>query len=281
VIQSIDEKYASRKMTGTGGEYHYVIKGYFDEFSARNVMLSEAPTTVNVTEPFGTLGLIREDENCGVEEVADGIWWGTAIFKSPADAILPAGQFVLSFDISGLQQKITQSLSTISSYMSPSATAAGKTKPNFKGAINVSQDGQIDGTDINIPMLTYSIKASYTNTQMSQSFVQTIVSCVGSPNLTTYRGYVPGQLLLTSAAGVQRSDTNWDINYKFAVGKPIVNATIGDITGINCDGWDFLWVYYEDTQDSATNRCHKVPVSVYVERILTRAEYAGLNIMSS
>jgi hypothetical protein len=278
VIESCNEKYGTRKTSGTSAETHWVITGY--DYSARQTLLATAPTSWTVNEPFGDLTFIREDENCAVEEVADGIFWGTVQYKSPADAILPAGQFTVSFDISGMQTKITQSYSTVSSYMSPSATAAGVTKPNFHGAINVSADGTIEGTDIQIPTLCYTIKNTYTDDEITASgFVATtIMNCVGSPNSATYRGFAAGQLLLTSASGVQRSDTNWDVTYKFQVGKPAVSVTIGDITGINADGWDYVWVYYEDLFDSSTNRVNKKPVSVYVERILQRADYAGLNI---
>src|SRR4051794_25022733 len=97
---TIDEKFGARRQSGQQCERHYVIFAA-DDKTARDYLLATAPATVTVTEPFGTLNMVRVDQECGVEEVTNTIYYGVAVWKPAPDAPRPAGQFQVSFDISG------------------------------------------------------------------------------------------------------------------------------------------------------------------------------------
>ena len=52
----------------------------------------------------------------------------------------------------------------------------------------------------------------------------------------------------------------------------------GGITGINKDGWDYLWVRYNDEEDAAAKKLVRRPEAVYVERVYLRADLNLLGI---
>lgn len=270
-MATVKERYAARRQSGRGAEREFIIRQTTDDNDARNAMFASADCPLTVV--VGGTDFVRIDVECGVEELGDGIWVGNAVWKSPWDGIQPSGSFTLAFDISGQSQKITASRSTTNSYV-----AAGKVKPNFKQAINVGQDGTIDGTEILVPFFTYTMTRTFRQEDVDQAYVLILAQIVGSVNNATYQGFSIGELLLTRVSGQQRSDNNWDITFSFAVSRNATGLVIGDITGIVKAGWDYLWVYYEETHDATTNRSHKIPVAAYVERVYLFTNYDLLDI---
>ncbi|RLS54091.1 MAG: hypothetical protein DWH91_12750, partial [Planctomycetota bacterium] len=61
------------------------------------------------------------------------------------------------------------------------------------------------------------------------------------------------------------------------------NATglvIGEITGINKEGWEYLWVRYADAEDTTAKVLVKKPIAVYVEQVYPTNSFASLGIGS-
>ena len=54
--------------------------------------------------------------------------------------------------------------------------------------------------------------------------------------------------------------------------------TVGDITGIAKKGWEYLWVRYEDAEDSTAKTLVKRPVAAYVEKVYESGDFAALGI---
>ena len=51
---------------------------------------------------------------------------------------------------------------------------------------------------------------------------------------------------------------------------------MGDITGINKKGWEYIWVRYADAEDEKV--LVKQPIAVYVEKVYDEGNFAGLGI---
>ena len=51
---------------------------------------------------------------------------------------------------------------------------------------------------------------------------------------------------------------------------------MGDITGINKRGWEYLWVRYADAEDQHV--LVKQPISAYVEQVYPEGNFALLGI---
>ena len=56
----------------------------------------------------------------------------------------------------------------------------------------------------------------------------------------------------------------------------LVSGTVGPFSGINKDGWDYLWFLYDETEDSTAKRVIKRPVAAYVELVYERKSFATL-----
>ena len=52
--------------------------------------------------------------------------------------------------------------------------------------------------------------------------------------------------------------------------------TVGDITNIDKKGWEYLWVYFEDKEDSAAKMLVKRPIAVYVEKVYEDGDFSQL-----
>ena len=55
---------------------------------------------------------------------------------------------------------------------------------------------------------------------------------------------------------------------------------IGQITGINKKGWEYLWVRYADAEDTTAKVLVKKPIAVYVEQVYPTTGFAALGIGS-
>lgn len=272
----------------TDGRQHtreYIITQCTDDNDARDAMFASADCPATVT--IGGVVFPRDVNTCGVDEnythstdgttIADGHWIGRATWKNPngssGGGFQTAGNFSLSFDITGQSTRIMHSRQTVNSYPAP-----GWIMPNFKQAMNVQSDGTIEGTDIVVPYFSYTLTKTFSDDTIANGWVLTAGQIVGSVNSAAYHGFAAGELLLYRVSGQQRSDGNWDVTFAFAVSFNETALTVGAITDIEKDGWDYLWIYYEETHDAQTNRTHKVPTAAYVERVYRRTAYTLLAI---
>mgnify|MGYP000473184480 CR=1 FL=1 len=122
---------------------------------------------------------------------------------------------------------------------------------------------------------------------MDAAYIQALSNCVGAVNNATYQGFPEGELLLTRVSGTQRSDPDnegdWDLTFSFAVSKNATDVPIGptiypDVTFVfpTKRGWDFLWVYYDDYNDTSNNVVHKRPRYAYIEQVYRYVDYGVL-----
>lgn len=187
-----------------------------------------------------------------------------------------------SFDTGGATQHITQAIPNGETRFHTGSPAA----PNMKGAIGVDGDS-VKGVDIVVPQLTWTETYDVPNLYVSTNYVKKVSSLTGTVNDATFRGFAAGEVLFLGASGSQQWDSQkgdgpWSLSYKFVAsanqgfGKTLPAATIGDITGIEKDGHDYLWVRYEDTVENET--LFKRPKFVYVDKVYRRANFAELGI---
>lgn len=58
----------------------------------------------------------------------------------------------------------------------------------------------------------------------------------------------------------------------------MTNLKVGDITGINKEGWHYLWTFYEDTEDTDAQALVKNPKAAYVEQVHEYGDFAALGL---
>lgn len=194
-----------------------------------------------------------------------------------------------SFDTSGGTQHITQAtggtVTTVGGTTTTSVTERKyppSTAPSMNSAIGV--DGQnVNGVDIVVPALswteTYDVPAAY----VTAAYIKGVAGLTGTVNNATFRTFAAGEVLFMGCSGSQEWDDQkgngpWSLSYKFVASPNVTAQTIGDISGVEKKGHEYLWVRYEDAVSS--NELVKKPKYVYVNKVYRDGNFSGLGIGS-
>lgn len=261
---AVYEKWDSRDSTfgddSESVELKFVIQGTDDDIAARAALLAAAPVLY--------ANLVRQSAQ--LSPTGYMLWEGTVRYgrlKPPE-----TGDSTYQFDTGGGTQHITQSLQTVGRYAPP-----GKTAPNYQGAIGVAGEN-VEGVDITVPVFNFS-ETHYLPTEMVTGAYKAVVFYLtGRVNAAPFRGFAAGEVLFLGASGSKRGEEDWEITFKFAASPNMSGIVIGDITGINKKGWEYLWVRYEDGEDAAAGALVKKPAAVYVEKVYQEGDFSLLGI---
>ena len=221
--------------------------------------------------------------NVGVSEIRDGhidvaIEYGLSD-SSPAPA--PSeGTAQYEFETRLASQQVKQSLATISSYDDTSQKPVGASPGSidFGGAINVDNELRVNGTNIQVPVSRFRYRYRLNNGSVTEAYRLLIESLVGHVNSTTFKGRAPGTVRFEGVSGGKRNNTSEELTFEFAFRANVSNLTIGNITGINADGWDYIWALPGKKADTTRGGFSYSPLYVYVERLYPRSDLNQLGI---
>ncbi|MEM8739471.1 MAG: hypothetical protein AAGG38_13490 [Planctomycetota bacterium] len=258
-----EEKFG-RRLADDSAELVYLIRGASNANEARTALLVAAPDTSD--------GLNLDDAE--VEEL-DGLAGTYTGFVRYVGGNTAAGTSLPSFrfETRGATQRIFQSLQTVSSHHSADVPGA----PNFGGAINVAEQA-VEGTDVTVPIYTFSETHAFTNAQVTNTFKANLFALTGTVNSSSFRGLNAGEALFLGAAGSQQGDGDWAIDFAFAGSPNLTGITVGDMTGIAKKGWEYLWVRYQTAEDTDAKLLVRKPVAAYVERVYHSGDFSLLGI---
>lgn len=270
------EKYASFALSGKTGKKIYHIFDTDDAATARAQLLSDSPVL------FETLP--RDDKQCEVVEIADDMWEGTAVYTEPEVSDKDPDDTQFSFDTSGGTQHLTQSLSTIASY-----APAGKTAPDFKGAINVTKDS-VEGVDIPLRAFAFSVTKVVSESDITSSFLANLYALTATVNNASFDAPVrdsgggivitfqAGECALSNVVGSPRGDSNWVLTFNFAAFPNKTGIVVGDINAIAKKGWEYLWILHEQQEDATAQFIVQRPRAAYVEKVLEEGDFSLLGL---
>lgn len=137
--------------------------------------------------------------------------------------------------------------------------------------------------DITLPVYQFSETHYLPAAVVTNPYKGALFYLTGKVNRSSFRGCAPGECLFLGASGARRQlgdQGDWEITFKFAASPNAVNLQIGAITGINKQGWEYLWVRYEDAEDEAANVLVKKPTAVYIEKVYEDGDFSVLGIGS-
>ena len=177
-----------------------------------------------------------------------------------------------TFDTGGGTQHISQSLQTVGAYPAPGEIAA-----NFWGAIGVNQD-QIDGTDITVPVFNFTETHYINSALVTGAYKQALFLLTGRVNGGGFKGFAAGEVLFLGASGAKRGFEDWEITFRFAASPNVTGLSLGNIVGINKQGWQYLWVRFDDDEDTSAKTLIKKPIAAYVERVYEYGDFSALGI---
>ncbi len=265
---TVDEKFDSRQVTigsRPTAELRYTIRGTADDVAARTALEGAAPVVYDL---YGDgLSLLPRD-SASVEPLGTDLWEGVVRY-----GVVPQeDESTFSFDTAGGSRHITQSKETVGAYAPP-----GVTPPNFQGAIGVTGDS-VEGVDITVPVYQFAETHYLPDALVTPAYKLTLFQLTGRVNDGAWKGFAAGEVLFLGASGAKRGLGPWEITYRFAAGPNESDLTVGAITGIAKKGWEYLWVRYADTEDTAAKALVKQPLAAYVERVYEEGDFAGLGI---
>lgn len=264
---TISENIQSRRSTiaeKPSIELTFMLRGTSDDLAAKTFILA------NTLEEYD--GLVRESIELEPEWVdtttANGLW-RVRVRYGPYPQV---GESTFSFDTSGGTQHITQSIETVGRYALPD-----KTPSDFKGAIGVTNDG-VEGVDIAMPVYNWSETHYFPDSFVTLEYRGILKKLTARTNDKDWGGMEKGEVLFLGACGSKRGLEDWAITFKFAASSNQTDLTIGDITGIEKKGWEYLWVRYVDDTDIGSASWVKTPKEVYVERVYKEGDFILLGI---
>jgi hypothetical protein len=263
---TVEEKFESRSSTtgpNASVDLIYTARGSNDDL--------EVKTEIEAASPDIYDNLPRQ--SISIEPVGDLLWEATVRYSLSSNTQPPpTGGSTFSFDTGGGTRHITQSLATVASY-----APLGQTPPDFKGAIGVTNDS-VEGVDIAVPVYNFAETHYLPDSQVTDQYKGVLFGLTGKVNDAPFRGFAAGECLFLGASGSKRSDSDWEISFRFAASPNATNLTVGDITGIAKKGWEYLWVRYADAVDDTAKALVKKPVAAYVEQVYEFGNFAALGI---
>lgn len=226
-------------------------------------------------------------ESYSVAHVADDVWDVTVTYvKIGADGDANPLRRTRSFDTGGATAHMTQARNS-------TAYPTGEQRfppaaPDQKGAIGV--DGErVTGIDIVTPALTWTESYDVPSTYVVATYIKMLAELTGTVNSAAFKTFAAGEVLFVGCSGSQEWDSEkgdgpWNLSFKFTAsgncgpGQTYPALTLGDVTGVEKDGHDFLWITYQAKVDSPTSSLLRVPKYVYVNKVYRRSNFSRLGI---
>jgi len=261
---TVTEKWESRASTEGKNptvDLVAIVEGTDDDLAAKAALAAWLPDRYD--------GLALADYK--LQRIGQEEWLGTGLYDRLEHQ--EVGDSTYNFETGGGTEHITQSLETVGTY-----AAAGETAPAFGGAIGVNGQGEVEGVDIHAAQFSFSETHIIDADTVTEAYINGLFDTTDKVNAVPFRGMAAGQVLFLGATGSKRSEEDWEITFKFACSPNARNLVIGGITGIDKDGWDYLWVYYREAEDAEASRVIPQPIAVYVERVYYRAPFTALGI---
>jgi hypothetical protein len=234
----------------------YMLEGSEDE------SLIGAFLTSNLPAQYGDLFL----ESYHLVHLGGGVWEATARYAPP---VL---ETTFSFETGGGSQHIVQGIANVARYAAPGGTA-----PDFHGAIGVSADS-VEGVDIQVPVYTFSETHIIPKDLVTQAYKLSLFQLTGKVNNGGFKGFAAGEVLFLGASGSKKGFDDWEITFRFAASPNAINLNVGGITGIAKEGWQYLWIRYEDAEDVPSKTLIKRPSAVYIEQVYFYGDFSLLGI---
>lgn len=194
--------------------------------------------------------------------------------KSAKREVVETGQEEIGWDLTPQTVKLIQSPhgSHLAKY------AASGTAPDFKGGIGFdSANGGFQGTDVYVELFSFWItKYIPKATAISNAFTLGLRNCAFKYNNAPFRGQAAGECLFFGARGAPRNKDDHSVTFNFLCSANATGLTIGDITGVDKLGWNYLWVLFEQTHDTTGKYITPRPKAAYVERVYKPADFPTL-----
>lgn len=263
------------RITATSVEWDYNIieAAGLDYWTVRAALLAVAP--ISNAPPGATYAWPRRGLSLKEIDCTMGVWKATITWSSL--------NYQYALKIGGQQQTVRADKFVVKGYAAGGATIPAAFADNNKGVV-IGWDGRsVHGTSIYVPQRTWTESVEIPLSDYTFDYEDRVAAIDEAPvNSEPFRGYDPGEVLFLGMQA-QLSTQNPDfVSAAFEFTRsPNRNAangndlTVGTITGIDKDGWDFLDPFFQPTVDV---NLIPSPTYVLIHRMYDRSNFADLNI---
>jgi len=261
----------------------YKVFGTSDDVALHAEINSQITTYAQYWQYPGVEGMQLRAEQYSVSYLGDDAWQVTIQYeKNGAEDGTEPLKRARSFDTTGGTQHITQA-------ESETAYPAGFGGANYQfKAIGVDGNG-VNGVDIVVPQLQWQETYDVPNTYVTNTYIRSLATVTGTTNRASFRGFAAGEVLFMGCSGSQEWDDQkgrgpWSLSYRFVAspnagsGQTVPAISIGDITGVEKKGHEYLWVKYENVLNGSASDLLKKPKGVYVNQVYKDSDFSQLGI---
>ena len=272
----VEEAYSERDQTiNAKGEVTEIEIPYLVFEAADEDAALAAARSVAASRTVSGMAL---DEVEVTERVNGTTWKVKAIFKDedsddPDDPDEEEETSSFAFDTGGGTMHRNQSLKTVSKVPNDA--------PDFNGAIEVDNEGNVNGVDVTMPVLNFTETHTMNGSRVTTSYKKSVAALTGTVNRSGFRGFSAGEVLFLGASGTKRSkkpNAPWEITFRFAVSPNQSGLQVGKLKVSNKKGWDYLWVRYADKVADNKKNVIKEPVAAYVEQVYPDGDFGNLGL---
>lgn len=272
----VEEAYSERDQTiNAKGEVTEIEIPYLVFEAADEDAALAAARSVAASRTVSGMAL---DEVEVTERVNGTTWKVKAIFKDedsddPDDPDEEEETSSFAFDTGGGTMHRNQSLKTVSKVPNDA--------PDFNGAIEVDNEGNVNGVDVTMPVLNFTETHTMNGSRVTTSYKKSVAAFTGTVNRSGFRGFSAGEVLFLGASGTKRSkkpNAPWEITFRFAVSPNQSGLQVGKLKVSNKKGWDYLWVRYADKVADNKKNVIKEPVAAYVEQVYPDGDFGNLGL---
>jgi hypothetical protein len=272
----VEEAYGERDQTVnakgevTEIEIPYLVFGAADEDAALAAARSKAASH---TVKGMTLDSVE------VSERVNGDTWKVKAVYAEEDGDTPEDDddteetSSFAFDTGGGTMHRNQSIKTVSKVPNDA--------PDFNGAIEVDNEGNVNGVDVTMPVLNFTETHTMNGSRVSTSYKKAVAALTGTVNRSGFRGFSAGEVLFLGASGTKQSkkvNAPWEITFRFAVSPNQSGLQVGKLKVSSKKGWDYLWVRYADKVSDNKKNVIKEPVAAYVEQVYPEGDFGNLGL---
>ena len=157
---------------------------------------------------------------------------------------------------------------------------AGDFRPDFNLAINVTEDGSIEGVQMPSSSQIFTIKFTQAAGWFDATKRNLIGRTRGHTNSTamTIGGvtYAIGEVRFLGASGRIAAAGNSDVEFRFGVRENRAGITVTGLSGsVSKPGWQYMWVYYAKGVDS-NGKASNIAKGAYVYRLVPESDLNAL-----
>lgn len=241
-------------------EQHWMLQGTDDDCVAKDLLKAASPAIYD--------GLIRKSWR--VEPEGYLLWRGTVQYGRFSRPQQEGDSPKITFDTGGGTIHVSHAISQVGAYK-----PTGLITIPSNGLVGVTNDG-VEGVDIPSREFHWSETHILPISYVSHDYAKTLYELTGTVNNDAWRSYAAGEVLFKNASGSAKDADTCEITYSFAASPNLTNLSIGGVTVLSKQGWDYLWIRYEE--ELIGSALTKKVRMIYVDRVIERKNFSLLGI---